>query len=69
MVEIKITTGDVGRIETKLDVNIEGRPSNVFATLMELEHAVVEILTRIEDGSDLHVREAFIDNVTRQLEE
>lgn len=70
MVEIKLRNGEIGKCETKLDVKMEGTKSDIFWVMVELEEALYEILTQIENNSSLEVKKQFVHNLhDRYLDE
>lgn len=67
MVEVKIRTGEFGKIANDIDVKIDGSPVDVLSTMVELEHAITHIIECVEKQSKLKIRQAFLENLTDAL--
>lgn len=69
MVEIKMTQGELGVRQVKLDVSLEGCAVDIFASMLEFESAVIKTLEKIEEKTGLNVHEGFIGNITDHFNE
>lgn len=70
MVEIKVRNGKVGKCHTSVDVQLEGSIKEIYWSMVELEEAVWEILSKLEDEAGLEVKKGFVHNLhDRYLDE
>lgn len=69
MVNLKIRKGQIGKLDVNIDFQMEGNALDIFATSIELEQAVFEILKDIEQVSGINVHEAFLENIAERFKE
>ena len=69
MVEIKIRKGDIGKIDSKIDVEMEAPVSVLLWTLVELEQTLYTLLHSLEEKTGLQIHESFLENVADRFDE
>lgn len=68
MVKIKVRTGKLGNVNATVDMEVEGNTIDVFATMFEVEEAIIKLLKAVEKQTGLNVREGFLSNIAERME-